>query len=172
MPGLETSIVCVSAVADVPYWIRKPARFVIVEPSVLVVGAAHDSVALPLAGAVTVIENGASESVSLVSLTEITMLEYTPAAAACGVPVKRPVLLLKVAQLGMFWMLYVSVSLSASEAVGWKVYAEPAVTLVGGVPEMTGALFAAALTVIVNGPSESLASRSSVTVMTMPLNVP
>ncbi len=100
------------------------------------------------------------------------MPEYTPAAAACGVPDSRPVLVLNVAQLGRFWMLYVSVSPSASAPLGWKVYAEPALTLVAGVPEIVGARFAAALTVIANGASDTPAASPSLTVMTMPLNVP
>src|SRR5688500_17122743 len=120
-PGFEIWTVCVSAVGDVPYWMRKPARLLRFEPSVFSVGGVHDNVALPSAGALTVIENAGSDTVSLVSVTEITMPEYTPAAAACGVPDSRPVPVLNVAQLGKFWMLYVSVSPSASAPLGWKV---------------------------------------------------
>ena len=49
------------------------------------------------------------------------MSGYTPAAAVVGVPESRPVLPLKVAQVGLFWMVYVSVSPSASAPVGWKL---------------------------------------------------
>jgi hypothetical protein len=45
-------------------------------------------------------------------------------------------------------------------------------TLVAGVPEIVGARFAAALTVIANGASDTPAASPSLTLMTMPLNVP
>src|SRR4029434_9255715 len=98
-------MVCVSALGDEPYWMRKPARLLSVEPSVFWVGGVHDSVALPLVdGCVTVIENVGSEAVpTLASLTAITMPECTPALA--GVPESLPVVVLKVAQDGLFWML-------------------------------------------------------------------
>ena len=51
MPGLATWIVCVSALGDEPYWMRKPARLLSVEPSVFCVGDVHDSVALPFPAA-------------------------------------------------------------------------------------------------------------------------
>ena len=73
-----------------------------VEPSVFWVGGVHDSVALPFAGAVTVMENIGSETVSFVSVTEITMLAYTPAAPAVGVPESLPVAVLNVAHVGLF----------------------------------------------------------------------
>src|SRR5688500_476668 len=50
-------------------------------------------------------------------------------------------------------MLKPSVSLSASAAVGRKLYAWPAVTEVEGVPLIVGAAFGAAATVIANGAS-------------------
>ena len=80
----------------------KPARLLSVVPSVFCVGGVHDSVALPLTGADTVIENVGNETLSLPSLTEITMPEYTPACDAVGVPDRRPVLALKLAQSGGF----------------------------------------------------------------------
>ena len=97
------------------------------------------------------------------------MPEYAPALA--GVPESLPVVVLNVAHVGLFWMLYMSVSPSGSAPDGWKLYAEPAITLVAGEPEIVGARFGAALTVIVKGASESVA-LPSLTVMTMPLNVP
>ena len=38
-----------------------------------------------------------------------------------GVPERRPVVVLKVAQDGLFWIVKASVSPSASDAVGWKL---------------------------------------------------
>jgi hypothetical protein len=52
-----------------------------VEPSVFWVGGVHEIVAEPFAGDVTVMVNGCSETVSLVSVTEMMMLEYVPAVA-------------------------------------------------------------------------------------------
>ena len=46
----------------------------------------------------TVIENAGSATFVAPSLTEITMFEYVPTLAAVGVPLKRPVDVLKVAQ--------------------------------------------------------------------------
>ena len=85
------------------------------------------------------------------------MLENVPADA--GVPESLPVEVLKVAQDGLFWMLKVSVSPSASLPVGWKLYAWPAVTEVVGEPEMVGGRFvgAAAVTAIENALSEAVA---------------
>ena len=57
---------------------------------------------LPVA---TVIENGASEALTVPSDTEIVMpLNVMPAKLLLGVPDRRPVELLKVAQLGLFAM--------------------------------------------------------------------
>ena len=69
-----------------------------------------------------------------------------------GVPVKAPVAVLKIAQLGLFAMLKASVSLFASAAVGRNEYAEPATIDVAGEPLIVGGVFAlaAAFTVIVN----------------------
>ena len=63
-----------------------------------------------------------------------------------------------------------SVSPSASCAVGLNEYARPATTLVTGVPLMTGALFAAD-TVIVNAGSDT-ETLPSLTLITMLRNVP
>jgi hypothetical protein len=71
----------------------------------LVVGGCHDSVALPLVLCVTVIEKDASDAVAAPSDTEIVMpLKVMPATLLPGVPDKRPVELLKVAQLGLLAM--------------------------------------------------------------------
>ena len=90
------------------------------------------------AGAVTEIANAGSEVVAFPSLTLMTMFEYVPTCVVVGVPDTLPVEALNVAQLGLFVMLKVSVSLFASEAEGWKVYALPATTDVAGEPLITG----------------------------------
>jgi hypothetical protein len=53
---------------------------------------------------IRMIENIGNATVSLVSVTEITMLLYAPAEPVGGVPERRPVLPLNVAQLGLFWI--------------------------------------------------------------------
>jgi len=85
------------------------------------------------------------------------MLENVPTDA--GVPESLPVEVLKLAQDGLFWMLKVSVLPSASLAVGWKLYACPAVTEVAGDPVIVGARFVggAAATAIENALSEAIA---------------
>ena len=67
------------------------------------------------------------------------MFEYVPTSATLGVPDSRPVLVLKTAHAGLFWMLNASVSPSASDDVGTKLYALAAFTADGAVPEMVGA---------------------------------
>ena len=57
-------------------------------------------------------------------------------------------------------MLKPRVSLSASAAVGRKLYAWPAVTEVDGAPLIVGALFDEPVTVIVNGASAALSLPS------------
>ena len=66
-----------------------------------------------------------------------------PAKLLLGVPDKRPVVVLNVAQVGLFAIENVSAFPSGSEALGWNAYAWSAVADVGGVPDMTGGLFAA-----------------------------
>ncbi len=123
--------------------------------------------------AFTVIENAASEALPpRPSLTLITMPEVVPASAAAGVPESRPVDVLKLAQAGRFVMANVSVSLSASDAVGVNPYAEPAFTEVTGVPLIVGARFGAALTVSVKVASEAPPPFPSLTLITMPACVP
>ena len=68
--------------------------------------------------AVTVMSNAAKLTVALPSLTLITMPLVTPFWAAVGVPLSLPVAASKVAHAGLLVMLNVSLSLSASAAVG------------------------------------------------------
>jgi hypothetical protein len=68
----------------------------------------------------TVIENAGSDVVALPSLALMTMFAYEPTFVAAGVPDNRPVLALKVAQVGLFATLKVSASPSASDAEGWN----------------------------------------------------
>jgi hypothetical protein len=76
------------------------------------------------------------------------MFECVPATP--GVPLKRPVAVLKVAQLGAFWMEKLMLLPSGSRAVGVNAYATPAVALVEGEPEIVGARLGAAVTTIEN----------------------
>jgi hypothetical protein len=82
-----------------------------------------------------------------------------PAWVLLGVPDKRPVELLKVAQMGLLATENVSAFPSGSEALGWNAYGWPAVTDVGGVPLMTGAWLPVA-TVIEKGARDALAVPS------------
>jgi hypothetical protein len=63
-----------------------------------------------------------------------------------GAPDNWPVLALNVAQVGLFVMLKLSASPSASLADGVKLYDCPAVTALAGEPLIAGALFADAVT--------------------------
>ena len=88
------------------------------------VGAVQDSVTDPVPEADrTVIENGLRLRDALPSVTLIMMFPYVPVWLAVGVPERRPVVGLKVAHDGRFWMLNVRTSPSASVADGWKLYA-------------------------------------------------
>ena len=77
-------------------------------------------------GPLTLMLNAGSEADAWPSLTVITMLENVPALV--GVPLRVPVEVLKVAQLGRFCTLKVSVRPLGPLAVGVKDYACPAVT--------------------------------------------
>ena len=60
--------------------------------------------------------------VTVSSVTEITMLEVVPTSELVGVPVRAPVEVSKLAQLGLLVMLNVRLSpVSTSEAIGVKL---------------------------------------------------
>jgi hypothetical protein len=141
--------------------------------TVFCVGAVQLNVALRDCAAMTWIEKAFSAVVALPSLTLIWMFEYVPAFEAEGVPESCPVEVLKLAHEGRFAIENVSVSPFASDAVGRKLYAEPAFTDVAGVPLIVGALFdgVAADTVIVNADND-FESLPSLTLMMILLCVP
>src|SRR5690242_5953148 len=85
-------------------------------------------------GACTWIENAGREALVLPSLTEMTMLDTVPTSRRAGVPESWPRAVSKVAHVGRLAIEKVSVSPSASLAVGLKRYAVPAWTLVAGEP--------------------------------------
>jgi hypothetical protein len=93
------------------------------------------------------------------------MFANVPMFAATGVPCRRPVVVLNVAQLGLFAMLNVSVPPSASLAVGVNEYCVPTVAVVGGDPVIVGGMFDAA-TVIENA-ANGVDAVPSLTLMTM-----
>src|SRR5688572_7794593 len=86
--------------------------------------------------------------------------------AAVGVPERRPVDVLNVAQDGRLRMENVSALPSGSRAVGWKEYAVPTLAVVGGVPEICGDPFGLGRTTSENAGSDTRVVPS-VTEMTM-----
>jgi hypothetical protein len=108
------------------------------EPAVTDAGGVPLMVGGGLLAAFTVIEKAGSEALLVPSLTEITMLEVVPTLAACGVPESCPVLVLKLAQAGGLATEKVRVLPLGSVVEGVKLYAEPAVTDVAGVPLIVG----------------------------------
>jgi hypothetical protein len=116
--------------------------------------------------ALTAIEKGARFEESWPSLTVIVMAANVPTFAAAGVPCSRPVVVLNEAQDGLLAMLNVSVVLSASLAVGVKVYAVPTVAVAAGVPEIDGAVFAEATAIENAGnAADALPSRTLITML-------
>jgi hypothetical protein len=101
----------------------------------------------------TVIEKTGNELVPVLSLTLITILECV--AAVVGVPLRRPVVVLKVAHVGRLVIENVNASPLTSLADGWKAYALPTTTLVLGVPEIVGGV-GAGTTVMANAGSETM----------------
>ncbi len=110
------------------------------EPAVTEVGGLPLMVGGPLPPelAVTVIEKLGNEAELVPSLTEIVMPENVPTLLEDVVPESCPVLVLKLAQPGLLVIEKVSVLPLGSVVEGVKLYAEPAVTEVGGLPPMVG----------------------------------
>ncbi len=131
------------------------------------VGATQESVALPVATCVTEMENAARAVLVLPSLTLIVTPEKAPTSPAAGVPDSLPVDVLKVAHAGLFAMVKVKASPSASVVTGENAYVEPTAMDVAGLPLMVGALLAAAVTVRVKAGREAV-TVPSLTLMTIP----
>jgi hypothetical protein len=93
------------------------------------------------------------------------MPEYVPTRRDPGVPYRRPVEPVKLAQAGLFTIENVSVAPSGSLAVGLNEYDLPTVAEPDGAPRMVGAAFDPT-TSIENGGSEALA-WPSLTLITM-----
>jgi hypothetical protein len=134
----------------------------------LIVGA-------PLFDARTVTVKAGSDAVTRPSLTLITMFGNVPTFAAVGVPVSRPVDVLKLIHDGRFEIEKPSVLPSGSDAVGRKLYAVPTVAVAGGVPEIVGGRLVVLPPLvdveIVNAGSDAV-ERPSVTEITMLRQVP
>ena len=71
-----------------------------------------------VSGMTVIVKAGSETAVPPLSATEIPMLAKLPTLVLAGVPLRAPVMVLNVAQEGWFWILKVSVSPSASLAVG------------------------------------------------------
>jgi len=69
-------------------------------------------------GALTTIENGDNDAESVPSVTLMTMLASVPTSPVPGVPDSWPVVVLKAAQVGLFWIENVSAFPAGSLAVG------------------------------------------------------
>lgn len=120
----------------------------------------------------TVIAKAGSDADSDPSLTLIMMPVEVPTLAAAGVPLRLPVPLLNVAHEGLPLIEKVNVPPPGLDAVGLNVYAVPAVTLVGGVPEMAGGGGGVDdFTVIANG-GKAADAEPLLTLITIPGVVP
>ena len=119
---------------------------------------------------ITSILKAGSAALNSPSLTLITIPLVMPTSLLPGMPVSVPVVVLKLAQLGLLLMLNVSGSLSASLAVGVKLYALSCATEVAGVPEIIGASLMS-VTLILKAGSAALNSPS-LTRITIPSVVP
>jgi hypothetical protein len=94
---------------------------------------------VPVPAGVTRIEKGGSWAVVVPPLAAITMPGYSPVSAAPGTPESSPVATLKLAQVGLFWMLN---AIELPPERGWKLYSVFAATTTVGVPEMLAASLA------------------------------
>ena len=81
------------------------------------VGGRLTTGAVESAGATVIVKAG-SDFLYQPSMTEIRMFEYVPATV--GVPLRRPVTVLKLAQAGLLLTANLSVLPSGSVAEGWK----------------------------------------------------
>jgi hypothetical protein len=117
------------------------------------VAAVPEIVGATLGAGLTLIENAGNDADARPSLTLMPMFANEPTFAAPGVPERRPVAVLNVAHVGRFVMLNVNALFWASVADGWNTYCVPTIALVPGVPEMVGAVFAGAPTVIAKAAS-------------------
>jgi hypothetical protein len=115
--------------------------------------------------ATTLIENAGNDAENVPSLTLITMFEYVPACEDVGAPDSVPLVVLKLAQAGGFCTLNVSLSPSGSDAVGVKVYSDPTLADVGGLPEIVGGEFA--LETVMENAASALDCVPSLTLITM-----
>ena len=98
------------------------------------------------------------------------MFEYVPVCALLGVPDSLPVVVLNVAQAGLFVMLNVSVLPSGSLRGRRERVRAPVFTDVGGVPEIVGGWFVPlpeALTVIEKRRERRVPPLPSLTLMMM-----
>src|SRR5690349_22803519 len=87
---------------------------------------------------VTSMRNCGRSATALPSLASMVIMPDMPTSAWDGVPVTRPVDLLMLAQAGRLVAVNESASPSGSVDCGWNEYAVPAVSLVGGLPVITG----------------------------------
>ena len=71
--------------------------------------------------AFTVMANAASEALLVPSETEITIPEVVPVWLLVGVPVNAPLVVLKLAQAGLFWIEKLRVPPLGSVVVGVKL---------------------------------------------------
>src|SRR5262249_22211866 len=116
---------------------------------------------------VTVIVKAGSDALAVPSFTVITMPEKLPTLVAAGAPPSFPVVVLNVAQLGMFVIENVKVAPALGlVAVGVNEYELPTMPVVAGVPLIVGGAVDA-VTVIVKLGSDALCVPS-LTVITMP----
>ncbi len=135
-------------------------------PTVAAVAGVPEIVGARFGAALTTIVKAFSAVVVRPSLTLMIRLEYVPMSATAGVPDKRPLAVLKVAQRGWLLMRKTSVSPSASLALGTNVYVCSACTLVPGVPLIVGARLSRPRTWMENAGSITVLVPS-LTLMTM-----
>src|ERR1700722_10479698 len=103
---------------------RPPARSVSGLPLVFLVGGTQSMVAEAVVGGVLLVTatlNAGSEAELVPLLALMTMSPYEPSCEVVGVPLRRPVAMLKVAHEGLFCTENDRVLPSGSLAVGWNL---------------------------------------------------